>query len=130
MLALPFKKNPPANGHGTIERNGSAPAGFDMAKFEALIARADRAAEQLRTLDASADRAAQLSAMNERIEMLERTLAGDRPPRNAAQSAFRTARPACRLTGARRGSDQRLGSRSRADPQLVRRAAGQDHGGL
>ena len=79
MLALPTfsKKNPPAN--GASERNGSAHnplASFDMAKFEALIARAEQAAQQLKTLDATTDRAAQLMAMEERMALLDRTLAG------------------------------------------------------
>src|SRR5215469_11254332 len=75
MLAIPFKKSQPANGAG----HGVHPdpmAGFDAAKFEALIARAERAAEQLKMLDASSDRAAQLTAMEERMALLDRTLAG------------------------------------------------------
>ena len=78
MITLPnFKKQAPANGSAERSGNGrpAAPA-YDAAKLEALIARAERAAEQLRTLDANADRAGQLSSMNERMEVIERTLAG------------------------------------------------------
>src|SRR6185437_11017944 len=53
-----------------------APPAYDPAKLEALIARAERAAEQLRGLDATTDRAAQLATMEERLQLLERTLAG------------------------------------------------------
>jgi len=77
MLTLPnFKKQPASNGSpGPGSGRPAAPA-YDVAKLEALIARAERADEQLRSLDANTDRAAQLSTMGERLELLERTLAG------------------------------------------------------
>jgi len=76
MLALPnFKKQPASNGPVGPAGRPPVPA-YDLAKFEALIARAERAAEQLRSLDTNTDRAAQLGAMGERLEMLERTVAG------------------------------------------------------
>ena len=80
MLALPnFKKQPTTNGSAERSLTGpgrpAAPV-YDLAKLEALIARAERAAEQLRGLDAQTDRASQLAAMGERLELLERTLAG------------------------------------------------------
>jgi len=78
MLALSFKKNAPAN--GAAERNGGTAhnplANFDMAKFEALIARAEQASQQLQALDTTVDRTAQLRAMEERLALLDRTLAG------------------------------------------------------
>ena len=51
-------------------------ASFDMAKFEALIARAEQAAQQLKTLDATTDRAAQLTGHGRAHGAADRTLAG------------------------------------------------------
>jgi chromosome segregation ATPase len=78
MLALPsFKKHQTPNGSAERASAGRPPApAYDFARFEALVARAEHAAEQLRSLDTSTDRAAQLSTMEERLALLDRTLAG------------------------------------------------------
>ena len=78
MLALPsFKKQPATNGSAERSALSRLPVpAYDVAKLEGLIARAEQAAEQLRGLDAASDRAAQLTAMEERLQLLERTLAG------------------------------------------------------
>ena len=47
---------------------------YDGAALAALVARAEKAAEQLRSLESVADRAAELGAMEERIAGLERSL--------------------------------------------------------
>ena len=75
-----FKKRHSANGSARQSgpadqvRPGAPP--YDAAALETLIARAERAAEQLRALDASTDRAAQLAAVEERLAGLEQAAAG------------------------------------------------------
>ena len=77
MITLPnFKKQAPTNGSASPGNGRPSGPVYDVAKLEALIARAERAAEQLRALDTNADRAAQLATMTERMEVLERALAG------------------------------------------------------
>ena len=62
-------------GHSApADRSRPAPAPYDFGAIEVLIARAERAAEQLRILDTSIDRAAQFSALDERIGRIEASL--------------------------------------------------------
>jgi chromosome segregation ATPase len=81
MIALPnFKKRAPGNGadHPATNGNGNghAQTASELALFEALVARAERAVEQLRSLEATEERAAQLSAMDARVASLTTAVSG------------------------------------------------------
>src|SRR5687767_15628133 len=84
MISLPgFKKPQVPNGNGQ-HVNGPAKSGAGgndathhaMAALEALVERAERAAEALKTFESTADRGEQFAAMEKRIAELERQLAG------------------------------------------------------
>jgi chromosome segregation ATPase len=73
-----FKKrssNGSARHSGVVDQPRPAPSPYDIGALESLVSRAERAAEHLRALDAVTDRAAQFSALYERITGLERALA-------------------------------------------------------
>ena len=83
MISLPgFKKPHVPNGNGQ-HVNGSAKSGSSgndaphhaAAALEALVGRAERAAEALKSLESTADRGEQLAAMQQRIAELEGQLA-------------------------------------------------------
>ena len=81
MISLPgFKKPQAPNGNGANENssarsgsagNGSAP----RAALESLVERAERAAEALKSFDATAERAERFAALERRIVELEGQLA-------------------------------------------------------
>ncbi|MBX6331595.1 MAG: hypothetical protein IRY91_07095, partial [Gemmatimonadaceae bacterium] len=79
MIGLPgFKKRLQDNGMADLSPPGgpstlSTPS-LDMARLEELVERAERAAVQLRSLDESANRASQISALDERLSGLERAM--------------------------------------------------------
>jgi chromosome segregation ATPase len=60
---------------GTADRSRPAASPYDFGAMELLVTRAERAAEQLRTLDTTIDRAAQFAALDERIARIEASLA-------------------------------------------------------
>src|ERR1700728_4071823 len=67
--------NGSARSTAAADRTQPAPSPYDFGAIEVLVTRAERAAEQLRTLDTSIDRAAQFSALDERIARIEASLA-------------------------------------------------------
>jgi len=73
-----FKKrssNGSARHSGAVDQPRPIPSPYDFGALETLVSRAERAAEQLRTLDATTDRAAQFAALYDRITNIERVLA-------------------------------------------------------
>ena len=79
MLDFSTFKRRPSNGSsphsGTADRSRTAASPYDVGAMELLVTRAERAAEQLRTLDTTIDRAAQFAALDERIARIEGSLA-------------------------------------------------------
>jgi chromosome segregation ATPase len=75
MIALPnFKKR---SSNGAADHAPASPqlSAADLALFDALVARAERAGESLRSVEMSEARVAQMQALEERIAGLERTAA-------------------------------------------------------
>src|ERR1700727_631398 len=76
MIALPnFKKR---SSNGVADHAPAAPqlSAADLALFDALVSRAERAGEALRSLEQMDERVAQVKALEERITGLDRTAAG------------------------------------------------------
>lgn len=75
-----FKKRHSTNGSarpsGPADQVRNAAPAYDLVAFEALVARAEQAAGQLRSLDASTDRAAQLAALEAQFATLRDAAAG------------------------------------------------------
>src|ERR1700722_9850963 len=75
MIALPnFKKR---SSNGAADHAPAAPqlSAADLALFDALVSRAERAAESLRSVEHLEERVAQVKALEERIAGLDKTAA-------------------------------------------------------
>src|SRR5499427_3712513 len=81
MISLPGFKKPHAPNGNEAQQNSSAKSGSsgkDLAprsSLEALVERAERAAEALKSFDATAERAERFAALERRIAELEGQLA-------------------------------------------------------
>jgi chromosome segregation ATPase len=78
MIALPNFKKRSSNGNGASDHAAATPAlsAADLALFDAMVSRAERAAAALQAVEATEGRLAQMQALEERLAGLERTAAG------------------------------------------------------